>query len=366
MKGDTFNPAVFVYHERGAPVPLLPLDYTPFKMIDLPPGLKARRLSTQLAVVQQIIEGKAAQWQSSPFGAIVGYEFAWRNNVSVFLNAEGEFASDCEPPNGLEDRNGKKTSSKSISDHYPNREYVIGVTDDGFFSIVAEPDEHADDRDLTFARHFTSLADAQAAALEAGVNVFQVVKEGGEEKLREILVDLHLAETKPFDGCYKVADRFWAGPTFLTANPSETDERLGALSEAGVTCFVSIIDSNDTFLIPLLTELVANSGVFRTDQFEHNFFAIEDRQAPSKWQTKILLDVVDAAYLQGKTTYLHCAGGRGRAACVAASWLVRHGVVLGQAALDELMELRCTSGVFGESPETESQRQRVINWEEGN
>jgi hypothetical protein len=364
MIEEDFTPQLHVYHERGKPQPLLPIDYSPFKMIDLPQGLGKRPLPAQLAVVQRKIE--TARWPSSPFGSVIGYEFVWRSNVNVFLNAEGEFASDPEPRNRAEDETAQKNNSKRTNDHGPKKEYVIGHSDGEFCSIVSDsPGEHADDQDLTFATRFASLSDAQIAAHEQSTSVFEVVREGGEEELREILVDLHLAETKPFDGCYRIAERLWAGPSPLTTNPTETDERLIALAEAGVTSVVSIIDPNDTFLIPLLTELVKNSSAFSGSNFEHSFFAIEDRQAPSKWQTKVLLDVIDSAYLQAKTTYLHCGAGRGRAACLAGSWLARHGVSVGQAAVDEVMELRCACGVFGESPETQAQRQRVINWKEG-
>jgi hypothetical protein len=142
---DDFNPAVFVYHEHGAPEPLLPIDYSPFKMIELPRGFGKRRLSTQLEIVRLEIEAVGARQSSSPFGAVLGYEFTWRSEVSIFLSSKNEFANDPEPYKSAKYQEGKKARLRSTDEHGGNREYVIGFRGDGFCSLVAEKGQQVDD-----------------------------------------------------------------------------------------------------------------------------------------------------------------------------------------------------------------------------
>jgi protein-tyrosine phosphatase len=355
---DDFNPAVFVYHDHGASQPLPSGDLTPYMMIELPRG--NRSLPTQLEIVRRQIEAMAARQLSSPLGSVIGYEFEWRRNISIFLNSKGEFASDSESikPDKCQEKKRARLETTDRS----TRQYVIGYRDGDCCSIAAKKDEQADDEDLTLAHRFYSLADARAAAEQEIANVFEVMKEGGQETLREIMVNLQLAESKPFGGCWKITDRLWAGPSFLAVSPTETEERIRALAAAGIASIVSLINPSDIFLIKQLTEAVRKSGAFPESRFEHSIFPVQDGEAPSKPQMKIMLDVIDGAHLQGKTAYIHCQGGRGRSSTVVGCWMARHGYSIGQGALDDIVELRCASGLFGAAPESESQCRLVRNW----
>ncbi len=103
----------------------------------------------------------------------------------------------------------------------------------------------------------------------------------------------------------------------------------------------------------------------RSEEVNQSIFALADGCAPSRNQMRLILDVIDAAYWQGQITYLHCGGGRGRAATAIGAWLSHHGIASGEEALEEIARLRFVCGVFAESPETEAQRQFVREWPQG-
>jgi len=53
-----------------------------------------------------------------------------------------------------------------------------------------------------------------------------------------------------------------------------------------------------------------------------------------------ILDQIDRGMEQNPAVYLHCWGGRGRTGTVVGCYLARHGMAVGEAALDLLGELR--------------------------
>jgi protein-tyrosine phosphatase len=77
---------------------------------------------------------------------------------------------------------------------------------------------------------------------------------------------------------------------------------------------------------------------------------------PTLAHMRWILDTIDAAVDEGRTVYIHCWGGIGRTGTVVGCYLVRQGMA-GDQALQEITRRR---GIG--SPETESQRQMVLNW----
>lgn len=356
-------PRVYVYHERGAPEPLEALDYTPHKEIELPAGIEAKSIPDQLRIAEHTIRKWRNRITTHPFGQVIGYEFQCTVDASIFLNEHGEFAGEREPNHEPADLAGQPQDQ--LANQCRRRTYVVGYRTDGFCSLVCEVEgESADDRDLFYARRFSSLLDAQAAADQHAVSVFEVVGEEGQETLREITVDLGRAHAMPFANCYLVAERLFAGPSFLAGSHTDTQERLTSLATAGVTCIISVVEASQLAATRQALELFASRRLAE-GQLQQNFFHVPDGEAPSKNQMGIILDVIDAGYLEGRVIYLHCWGGRGRTGAVAGCWMRRHGIARGAQALDEIAELRFACGVFSESPETESQRRLVRQWEEG-
>ncbi len=95
-------------------------------------------------------------------------------------------------------------------------------------------------------------------------------------------------------------------------------------------------------------------------------FTIPDEGVPSPAVMKGILDAIDNAPGQGKPTYVHCLGGRGRTGTVVGCWLARHGKATGAQALGLIRELRKNDPTgLPPSPETERQRVMVRSWKVG-
>lgn len=353
MSSFRFTPAadsaskIYVYHDHRPSESLAAGDYTNHKEIDLPAG--ALSLEDQLHAAPLAI----ARWQQrcvgNPLGQVIGFELASTATVSVFLNEEGEFSLASDP------------LCAAGSGGAP-RQFVIGHREEDFCSIVSDVDgESADDQDLFYARRFSSVGQASAAAGQIGGSVFAIYRQGGAEILHELTVDPALAEAMPWAGCYQVTDQLMAGSTFLHGPENAT--RLEALERVGVTSVVSLIDPTE--LRTARTVAGKFSGQRAQPIFNENYFAVSDRTVPSPQQMHVILDVIDGGYLEGEKIFLHCYGGRGRTGTVIGCWLNRHGITQGKAALDRLTELRFACGLFTQSPETEEQRRMITRWREG-
>ena len=80
---------------------------------------------------------------------------------------------------------------------------------------------------------------------------------------------------------------------------------------------------------------------------------------------KEILDIIDAAVGSDLPVYVHCLGGIGRTGTVVGCWLARHGIAVGQAALECIRKLRRNEArAFIASPETAHQRRYVSEWKE--
>jgi len=79
-----------------------------------------------------------------------------------------------------------------------------------------------------------------------------------------------------------------------------------------------------------------------------------------------ILDEIDRAMEHNPAVYLHCWGGRGRTGTVVGCFLARHGMAVGEAALDLLSELRRNDPISHlPSPETKIQAEFVRTWPKG-
>jgi protein-tyrosine phosphatase len=242
-------------------------------------------------------------------------------------------------------------------------QYAVGRREDGFCWLLPKvPDETADDRNLEAARRFSSLTEAISASIIHGGNVFELIAdEQGGEGLEEIMVDLELERNAPYEGCYRVLiDELIAGPTFVCPEEATTQSRVMALAKANVRCIVTL--ANRAELFSMREQLDATQF---GELFEQHYFPLVDGEAPSPDFMRLILDTVDRALDAGETVFVHCIGGRGRTGTVIGCFLARHGVGMGTSALNALTKIRMQHGLFEPSPETEAQRQLIVEWKEG-
>jgi hypothetical protein len=87
-----FVPHLVVHHRRRVPQPILPVNYEFFLAVELPKDIGGMSLIEQLSIAKATSARRRAYSGSGPFGQIVAFEFRCTQTVSIYLNAEGDFA----------------------------------------------------------------------------------------------------------------------------------------------------------------------------------------------------------------------------------------------------------------------------------
>jgi hypothetical protein len=170
---------------------------------------------------------------------------------------------------------------------------------------------------------------------------------------------------------------YWVVPGKLMAgyypgatSRQEAEKKLRSLLEVGVGCVVNLVEEdeqgyNDRRLHPyqlLLSELAAEWRVDVT----YVRMPIRDVDIPSAATMRIILDLIDAALARSRMTYVHCWGGRGRTGTVVGCYLARHGMAVGEDALEQIAYLRRHEEAADKgSPNTEEQREMIRQWQRG-
>jgi hypothetical protein len=70
----------------------LPVNYEFFLAVPLPEDISKLSLLEQLSVAKAATARRRVYPGSGPFGAIVSFEFRRTASLSIYLNAEGDFA----------------------------------------------------------------------------------------------------------------------------------------------------------------------------------------------------------------------------------------------------------------------------------
>jgi hypothetical protein len=92
MPHRSFTPHLAVHHCRRTPQPLLPVIYTFFLEVALPEEIGGLSLMDQLIIAKTATARRRAYPFTGPFGRIVAFEFRATRTLSIYLNAEGDFA----------------------------------------------------------------------------------------------------------------------------------------------------------------------------------------------------------------------------------------------------------------------------------
>ena len=175
----------------------------------------------------------------------------------------------------------------------------------------------------------------------------------------------------PFDRSYWVVPgRLLAGLYPASDKPEEATEKLQRLLAVGVRHVINLTEPveknwNGPALSdyePELTGLAAERKV----QVVCRRLTIRDLDVPTITTMKTILDDIDEAMKVGRTAYVHCWGGRGRTGTVVGCFLARHGMAVGDHALNMIRWLRRTDAkAHTESPETPAQKDFVRAWSVG-
>ncbi len=147
------------------------------------------------------------------------------------------------------------------------------------------------------------------------------------------------------------------GPRGLKGNR----RKLRSLIQAGATLFLDLTEEGE---LPPYEGLLREEAQSLGAKVEYQRVPVKDRTTATSRQMTEALDSIDRALDSGGTVYVHCMRGIGRTGLVVGCHLVRGGMT-GQQALDEIGNLR--KGLlssWARSPETDAQRQMVLEWEE--
>ena len=164
-----------------------------------------------------------------------------------------------------------------------------------------------------------------------------------------------------------IADSYWVQPGLLLAGEypgayreDHARERLDRFVRAGIRSFIDLTEETEP-LSPYHF-LLGDLGGVNVSDCRHQRYAIRDAGVPAKALLETILRTMKQEVAAARPVYVHCWGGIGRTGTVIGCWLVEQGMT-GKEALQRIAELRRgVPDAYISSPETEAQRQCIINW----
>ncbi len=166
----------------------------------------------------------------------------------------------------------------------------------------------------------------------------------------------------PFERSYWILpNKLLAGevPTHLT--PEQTYAKLDALLAIGVDVVINLMEADE----------MNAQGISFFDysdylkQFNVTMYRmpIVDLSVPTVETMRQILQLIDANLKADKTVYFHCWGGVGRTGTVLGCYLKQFGFASNQNVFELIHYLKRTTSINDRnSPETNEQREFVLNW----
>ena len=176
----------------------------------------------------------------------------------------------------------------------------------------------------------------------------------------------------PFERSYWVVPgKLMAG--FYPGAPTrkEAEVKLKALLESGVRCVVNLVEEDEVNystgqrLHPYQQLLNSLASKKQLDIY-YARTPIRDQGVPSAQTMRGIVDLIDGALGRDQMAYVHCWGGKGRTGTVVGCYLARHGIAVGEEALQRIQWLRRNDAKAHEaSPENSLQCEMVRQWPQG-
>jgi ADP-ribosyl-[dinitrogen reductase] hydrolase len=168
----------------------------------------------------------------------------------------------------------------------------------------------------------------------------------------------------PHPNCYWVVPgRFLAGQYPGDKYPAAARRKLGAILDAGVRCFVNLMEPDDTNWhgepFAPYEDLADGIAAERGFTLVFHRFAIQDAGVPEPELMREVLDCIDRELAEARPVYVHCWGGHGRTGMVVGCYLIEKGRATPESFVDEIARLRAHVVTSIPSPETRAQRDFV-------
>ena len=173
---------------------------------------------------------------------------------------------------------------------------------------------------------------------------------------------------RPYDRSY------WVVPGKLLAGffpghlkPDTADQYGERLIACDIRYVMNLMEEDETNFqgvpFPSYAPTLQRHAAIRGVEVVCDRIEIPDMGVPSREIMQKILNRIDTAISEGSPAYVHCWGGLGRTGTVVGCYLVRHNIATGPDALERIIQLRKEDkGNYKASPQTEAQRQMILNW----
>ncbi len=162
---------------------------------------------------------------------------------------------------------------------------------------------------------------------------------------------------RPHDNCYWAeVGQLMAGEYPRTFDLEASREKLSRILDCGVTSFLDLTAPEDG--------LQPYTDILPDRQFRHRQMTIRDMDVPPIEQMTNILGYLGDELKAGQCVYVHCWGGIGRTGTVMGCHWVQCGLT-GEEALAKIAQhwqVMAKRRRFPQSPQTQAQRDFVLNW----
>ena len=163
-----------------------------------------------------------------------------------------------------------------------------------------------------------------------------------------------------------VPNKLLVNYTLASLSKERCFEKLKAVHDVGVRVLINLMEddeyNSDGVKIIQYDDWLDEFNESISEPFIYERYPFEDMTAPSKELMKQILDSIDNHNKNGLVVSGACRGSFGRMGTVVGAYLKRHGMATNDNVFDFIDYLRRTEGTGRCSPQRQSQKDFILNW----